>query len=150
MRNVLYLLFLLPFLASAQYDFETRYFTITAESLPEIEDLTTASFSLDNAPVLSTKLKTFQMNTENYRQPVDMITAIAENENFVQRKVDTAPLLQKEFGFTVTGQGVYPADAASGVKNIAYKEVRGLDLLDPCPPVGICSRCAPYRVGRGY
>ncbi len=149
MKRGVFLLLFFPLLASAQYDFDTRYYTITSESLPEIEELTSAPFSLEKGPSITKKLKTFQMNAENYRQPVDMATAVNENQKFVQRKVDIAPLQEQFFGLR-GGNKMYQADGATGVKNIAYKEVRGLNILDPCPPVGICPRCAPYRVGRGY
>lgn len=140
---------LCPWLGLAQYDFDSRYFTIDAESLPEIEDLTASSFTLNKAPLLPAKLKTFQMNAENYRQPVDMATVVNENQKFVQRKVDVLPLQFKALGIK-PGNSIYQSDGSSGVKNIVYKEVRGLDILDPCPPFGVCARCAPYRVGRGY
>lgn len=149
MKKWLFLLVLSPWVLSAQYDFDSRYFTINSESLPEIEELTSSSFTLDKAPLLPTKLKTFQMNAENYRQPVDMATVVNENQRYVQRKVDVLPMQLKVLGIK-TGSRIYQADGSSGVKNIVYKEVRGLDILDPCPPFGICARCAPYRVGRGY
>ncbi|PKA84391.1 hypothetical protein ATE92_2579 [Ulvibacter sp. MAR_2010_11] len=147
-KSVLLLLFL-PVFAMAQYDFDTRYFTITAESLPEIEDLTAPSFSLEKGPTFSTKLKTFQMNVDNYRQPVDMATAVNDGDKYIQRNVDVGPLQQKLLGSVGVKPG-YQTDGTTTVKNIAYKEVRGLNLMDPCPPYGICSRCAHYRVGRGY
>ena len=149
MRKGLFLLAMLPWMVSAQFDLDTRYFTINSESLPVIEDFSESSFSLDNAPVLSKKIKTLRMTTENYRQPVEMATAIMDNQKFIQRKVDVVTLQQKFFGNS-NSKIPYNSVGTSGVKNIAYKEVRGLDLLDPCPPIGICPRCAPYRIGRGY
>lgn len=149
MSKWIFILVLCPWVGLAQYDFDSRYFTINAESLPEIEDLTSSSFTLNKAPLLATKLKTFQMNAENYRQPVDMAAVVNDNQKFIQRKVDVLPLQLKALGIK-PGNGLYQSDGSSGVKNIVYKEVRGLDILNPCPPFGICPRCAPYRVGRGY
>lgn len=140
----LILLLLLPLLASAQYDFETRYFTIEATSLPEIEDLTT--FSLETAPKFFGKVPTFKMNLENYRQPVNMGVAVLESQNFVESSL--ALDLNSDYGFATKGQ--YISDGKTTVKNLVYKESRGLGLLSPCPPYGICARCAPFRINRGY
>ena len=150
MRKWLFAFFIIPLIANAQYDFDSRYFTMNAASLPEIESLTAASFSLKKVPFLSKKLKTFQMNSNNYRQPVEMAVVVSDNQKFMQREVDVRTIEQQFFGFSTGGNFQYQADGATGVKNIVYKDVRGLDMLDPCPPIGICSRCAPYRIGRGY
>lgn len=149
MKKAIYLLFLFPLVVGAQYDFDTRYFTINASSLPEIEDLSASSFSLEKEPFIMDKLRTFQMNAENYRQPIDMVTAINDSQRFIERSAYPASIQQQLYGFSVSA-GAYQSDGTTTVKNIAYKEMRGLDFLDACPPFGICGRCAPYRVGRGY
>ncbi len=140
----LFVLFLLPMLASAQYDFETRYFTIKATSLPEIEDLTT--FSVETAPKFFAKVPTFKMNRENYRQPVNMGEAVLESQNYIESSLEID--LNSNYGFAKKGE--YVSDGKTTVKNLVYQESRGLDLLSPCPPYGICARCAPFRINRGY
>lgn len=149
MKKGFLLILLLPWIASAQFDFETRYFTINASSLPEIDELSKSSFSISNAPVLSKKIKTFRMTADNYRETVEMAIAINENQKFISPKADVSSLQKKYFSY-VNKNIPYNSAGNTGVKNIAYKEVRGLDFLDPCPPIGICPRCAPYRIGRGY
>lgn len=149
MKKGLLLLALFPWMTYAQFDFDTRYFTINAKSLPEVEELSKSSFSISNAPVLTKKIKTFRMNTDNYRETVEMAIAINESQRFIKPKVDVSSIQQKYFSY-VNKNIPYNSAGNTGVKNIAYKEVRGLDFLDPCPPIGICPRCAPYRIGRGY
>lgn len=147
MKKLLLLLLLLPSIALAQYDFDTRYFTIEADALPDIESLT--NFSLEKGPAFSEKLPTFNLMTRTtFWQPVDMVGAIGESRKFISSKVEINPVNAKVYG--LNGFSGYADDAASGVDNSVYKEVRGLDLLGDCPPYGICARCAPYRVNRGY
>ena len=147
MKKLLLLLLITPALVVAQYDFDTRYFTIKADALPDVESL--ANFSLEKGPVFSEKLPTFNLMTRtNFWQPVDMVGAIGEARKFISSNVAITPLNAKVYGFS--GFSGYKDDAASGVDNSVYKEVRGLDLLGDCPPYGICARCAPYRVNRGY
>ena len=161
-KLALIILILLPMLATAQFDFDSRYFTINASSLPEapqFEPMPTfgkmlslsdsaneksGSFSLDNTPTFAATLSALKMNSSNYWEPVDMMNAANASSNRLKTKWDIAPLQSETYGYTV-----YSADASSKVKNNVYVEVRGLDLLSPCPPYGICPRCAPYRA-KGY
>ena len=149
-------------LATSQFDFDSRYFTINASSLPEAPkfeltptfekmlslsdkaDEKSGSFSLDNTPTFAATLSAMKMDSSNYWEPVDMMGAASASSNRLSTKWDIAPLKSETYGY-----GVYSADASSKVKNSVYVEVRGLDLLSPCPPYGICPRCAPYRA-RGY
>jgi hypothetical protein len=135
MKKWIFLLFLFPLSTVAQYDFETRYFTINAESLPEVEDL--LSFTLSPSPLVKRNLNEFQMNAENYRKPVDMATAMESRKNYEAQTFDVSSIRITAYGFGDTAQ--YSADSSTKIKNIAYKEQRGLDFLDPCPPFGICS-----------
>mgnify|MGYP001548615756 CR=1 FL=1 len=149
---------LLPMLAIAQFDFETRYFTIDETSLPEapqfnelpdLRSLSTkevsGSFILDNIPTFAGTLSSFKIDTSNYWEPVNMRDALNSSSNYMAPNYDVAALNAKTYGFTS-----YAADGSTKVKNTVYTEVRGLDLLDPCPPFGICPRCAPYRAQRGF
>ena len=135
---------LFPALAVAQYDFDTRYFTMDATALPEIESLTT--FSLATTSKFSKKLPTFKMSRENYQQPVNMFEAVTSQQQYVNSELQIM-LDAKEYG-----SGGYQTDGTTTVTNLAYKEATrgGLDFVSPCPPTGICPRCAPYRVGRGF
>jgi len=86
---------LLPCLAIAQRDFETRYFTISATSLPEVPEIE-SSFSLDKAPTLFSELKTFRMNTKNYQVPVDMMTALANRESYIEKEWEVNKKVKKD------------------------------------------------------
>lgn len=162
MKNQLVkIFFLLPFLAFGQYDFETRYFTINSTSLPEAPqfdstekfnsllsnpaEVKSGTFTLDKIPTFAATLRSYRINTSNYWQPVDMMGAVSKSKNYTDSSLMIAPEELKGLRFTV-----YTADSASKVTNTVYTEVRGLDLLSPCPPHGICPRCAPYRSNRGF
>lgn len=157
MRIYCFLLLLLPSLGFAQYDFDSRYFTINATSLPEINpvnDFTKAAsfaskFSLDEAPeIVNEDVTSFKLTAKNYRTTVDMATAVTQRTKFVNTDTKVTPIQAKTYGFTAFSG--YSTDKSSGVKNTVYKEQKGLNLLDPCPPIGICPRCAPYKIARGY
>ena len=140
-KHLILLLTLLPLLSWAQFDFETRYFTIDATSLPEVDVLET--FTEVNSTSFLTKLPDFKMNNDTYRKEVNMGEVLYNSERFVNSKYEVKAIETKNFGFS-TSQ--YAADASTAVKNIVYKTSSG----DPCPPFGICARCAPFRVGRSY
>ncbi len=154
MKRILLLVLLIPLLASAQYDLETRYFTINAESLPDIDRTTNfldfakpteGSFKLDVIPTFSETLRSISLNSQNYWEPVDMMAALNSTQTFLDKKLTVSPLNTSVYGFSG-----YSSDGSTTVKNIVYKEASGLNFLDPCPPFGICPRCAHYRVNRGY
>ena len=138
-KYVVFTLLLLPLLSWSQYDFETRYFTIDETSLPEVNVLDT--FTETNSNSFLTKLPEFKMNNDNYQKEVNMGEVVYDSEKFVNSKYQVKAIDAKNFGFS-TSQ--YEADASSAVKNIVYKPASG----DPCPPFGICAKCAPYRLGR--
>ena len=161
-KQVLLLLILLPLFSYGQFDFDTRYYTINATSLPEAPQFEllpkfgnrislsnkaqgkSGSYNLESTPTFAATLNSFKMSSSNYWQPVDMMNAVNTSSNRVRTKWDIANLKPETYG-----NASYSADRASKVKNTVYIEVRGLDLLSPCPPYGICPRCAPYRA-RGY
>tara|TARA_R110002124_G_C8974716_1_gene515876 strand:- start:16610 stop:17074 length:465 start_codon:yes stop_codon:yes gene_type:complete len=154
MKYILWCIFFIPVLTFAQYDLDTRYFSINAESLPDIERSTTfldfsepteGSFKLDAIPSFNGTLSSIRMNADNFWQPVDMMAAVNTNESFIDKKLEIAPLRSGVYGFSG-----YTTDGSTSVQNIVYKDARGLNFLDPCPPFGICPRCAHYRVSRGY
>ncbi|GHC58163.1 hypothetical protein SAMN05421855_104144 [Ulvibacter litoralis] len=149
--------FLLPLLASAQFDFDTRYFTINATSLPDVPQINedfqvkrspsekAGTFTLENTPTFAATLNAIKISATNYWEPVNMMDAVTVSTNYLDKTLSIAPVDSNRFGFSG-----YTSDASSKVKNTVYSEVRGLDILDPCPPFGICPRCAPYRFRRGY
>lgn len=142
MRKCLVLLVMFsPFFVSAQYDFETRYFTMDESSLPEVNVLNT--FTETNRNSFLTKLPDFKISKDNYWKEVDMRSTLVASESFVNSESKIKAIAFKKFGFSTTP---YEADASSAVKNIVYKPASG----DPCPPFGICAKCAPYRVGKRY
>ncbi len=148
MKKALFILFFLPLLSFGQNDLESRYFTINENSLPSVEELTIINYDL---PKINKKvdIRDFaNLNVDNYRTKVDMVGALASENRQAPSFVDIKEI-QSEF----TGFGAdknYRSDGKTRVTNTVYNEMRGLSLLDPCPPFGVCARCAPYRMGRGF
>jgi hypothetical protein len=137
---------MLPLALWSQTDFNTRYFTITAKSLPEVDAL--SSFDFNTTPFVKRSLKEFQMNAENYRQSVDMASVVNDDYARAPQNVNIKAIESKYYNFG--NSSGYVTDGTTRVKNTVYKEMRGLSFVDACPPFGICPRCAPYRVGQGY
>jgi len=140
----------MPFFVMAQYDFETRYFTINTESLPDVPEF--SALEMNWAPKKESEFKDIsdftKVTASNYWQAVDMASALEKRENYQKADIKVANLNQKFSA--LGGNAQYSKDGSSKVENTVYKELRGLDFLDPCPPFGICPRCAPYRMSRGY
>ncbi|MCB0456153.1 MAG: hypothetical protein R2776_06845 [Flavobacteriaceae bacterium] len=140
----------LPLTTIAQYDFESRYFTITSESLPEVPEL--SAFDIDFGPKRDFSIRKItdfnKVTSSNYWEAVDMAVAIEKQEKYKSNtNYNVAALQQKYNGL---GNTPYAADGSTKVTNFVYKEQRGLDMMNPCPPFGICPKCAPYRLSRGY
>lgn len=127
---------LLPLTAISQRDFESRYLTVDAQALPALEDI--SNISLYNAPTLySSKLKTFQMNAQNYRQQVDMMAVLNKQEEFVELTWKyAAPVKEKKFGFSVSVDGNNSWDgynSSNGIRNMAFQDVRNYYWCAPSP-----------------
>lgn len=90
----------------------------------------------------------FGKKKEVFWEAVDMGEAIAKENIQKNRNAQVRPIKVKSFGFSTAAQ--YNADSQTKVKNIVYKDMRGMQLVTPCPPVGMCWRCAPYRNSRFY
>ncbi|NND63086.1 MAG: hypothetical protein HKN48_07805 [Flavobacteriaceae bacterium] len=150
MKKWCLILLLFPFVGMAQFDFETRYFKIDAASLPDVEALSAFDINFETPSKFDIDaLKNYnKVTANNYWQPVDMAKAVDEITRYEKNDFNINKLQSKMFARGGTAQ--YGADGATAVKNTVYKEQRGLDFLDPCPPFGVCGRCAPYRVGRGF
>jgi hypothetical protein len=147
MKNIFYLFLLVSSIATAQYDFDTRYFKIDAASLPEVQVSDEFDFSLKKGPVLFSDLPlpTSKITSDNYWQAVNMMEVIEIEKTYVDTEAQALSLN----GFRV-GIGQPLSNSDKKLTNFVYKEANGLDFIDPCPPFGICHRCAPYRMSRGY
>lgn len=149
MKTLHYILFLLPLSLMAQYDFETRYFTINATSLPELEKLSSFDVSFASKKDFSVKSITEynKVTVDNYRTNVDMVSAFEKESSFTNSEYN-AQFLNRKY----TSQGVvqYERGASTKVENTVYQEQRGLFFMDACPPFGVCPRCAAFRGGRGF
>ncbi len=132
-KIVLLALILTPLLGYSQYDFETRYFTITAADLPEIDQETPITFSKHT--LFSKKLKALKMNQQNYRIPVDMSAVVEELGQYVDHKLELPPPIKsRSYGFSVSVRGSNSFDglnARGRVQNIVYQEMRGLFVCSP-------------------
>lgn len=84
MKKIVFILLAFPCLVLAQRDFEERFFTMNAETLPDV-DIDLSSFNLGTPITPFAQLKTFRMNTKNYQVPVDMMTALAKKQQFIDR-----------------------------------------------------------------
>ena len=149
----------MSFSAVAQYDFDSRYFTINATSLPAApkydkmeavlnpKEEDTGSFFLDDIPSFEATLSSLRISSSNYWEPVDMRNAIGNPNTYIDTNINITPVKKDNDGLRVS---VYSSDGSSRVNNTVYQEFRGLDIIQPCPPFGICPRCAPYKTNRGY
>lgn len=151
MKKLVFLFFLIPFLGTAQLDFETNKVKLDFVNLPELESLMTNPLpsKSDFSNISSKRLPSFRLSRENYREPVSMYEAVLSSENFVQSSIKIS-LDPKELGI-YGGNSRYSADGSTQVKNMVYEDSRrGFLFADNCPPYGICPRCAHSRIGRGY
>jgi len=149
MKKVLFYIFLFPLIASAQLDFESNKSKLDFVKLPAIKSLLSTPILFDSefSNNKLTKLPSFKMNKDNYREPVSMYEAMQASNRYVESDIQIS-IDPKEFG-VFGGNSSYTADGATQVKNIAFKEAsRGFLSADSCPPFGICPRCAPYRLYR--
>ena len=146
MKKIVYFLFILPALCIGQYDFESRYFTIDAAALPSMPEITAFNLDYNNSPKFQKKnIKDFNKVTpKNYWQAVDMTDALSSVMGYQKKEFDVDQIQSQ---FTNYNVATYSSDGATKVKNTVYKEQRGLDFLDPCPPFGVCGRCSPFRAG---
>ena len=115
-------------MAMGQYDFESRYFTLTDESLPEI-----SAFDIDFGEKTPFEKVSFlnytKVTAENYYQPVDMMGALEQQNSLLEAPgVNIPKLNQKEFGFSFSVNGNNSRDGTSnyGVRNTVYKEARSV------------------------
>jgi hypothetical protein len=147
MKIICFILLMLPLTFFGQDDFSTRYYTFDSQSLPQLEELSVYNLKAD-APFEKIDLNYFRMDVNNYRESVDMVSVVEKEMAYAPSNVNVKEIESEFYSFGV--QQNYRSDGKTRVTNSVYKEMRGLNLIDPCPPIGVCPRCAPYRVGRGY
>ncbi len=146
MNKIFSFLFILTqTLVFAQRDFEKRFFTINAESLPEVETFGNFNLKKDTVFISKFTLPNFSKRNNNYWQPVDMAFVMTNEKNSTKYKyaiptLNTYNLIPDQ----------YVSDGKTRVINTVQKNVFGLNILDTCPPDGICPRCAPYRLNNNF
>lgn len=119
----------------AQNDFETRYYTINLESLPNISKAASVlgkmpkqnkgSFNLGAAPSYQNTKNSFTITASNYWQPVDMADALTGSTiPYSNSQFTTTRLQEKQFGITIqgsTGQTSFDfGEAGTQIKNDVY------------------------------
>lgn len=122
---------------TAQSDFETRYFTINATSLPELDELTSFSLTKTNV-IFNTKLPTFQVTTQNYYQPVNMEAVVYQSGFYNQEPVVIQPIQFKKeekgnVSFQITQDNSYNS-YNSYRQNLNTRPFGGLDFYSPYYP----------------
>ena len=119
MKIICYIFLLISFASFSQNDFETRYYTIDAGSLPEAPQVPTllmeldkkknavkSTFTLGASPSYQDAKNAFSINSSNYWQPVDMTTALAGNTiPYDNSQFTVSQLQKKQFGFSISGNG---------------------------------------------
>ena len=136
MKILSYILIFLPALAVGQFDFETRYFTIDSESLPDMPKISTLDMDFAKTPSFQKKrISDFvKVTSENYWQAVDMATVLKKESTMLDYSPINLPILdQKEFGFSfsVNGSNSFDGTSRYGIRNIAYKEMRSIYFCSP-------------------
>ena len=108
MKLLYYILIFLPALAVGQFDFDTRYFTIDNESLPDMPEISTLDMDFAETPSFQKKrISDFvKVTSENYWQAVDMATVLEKESTMLDYSPINLPILnQKEFGFSFSVNG---------------------------------------------
>ncbi|MCT8341077.1 hypothetical protein MG296_13510 [Flavobacteriaceae bacterium TK19130] len=134
---------LVSFIGIAQSDFETRYFTISAESLPELEEIDPDFLSLKDEFSFKKKLASFGITQDNYWQPVNMMAAGEESDFVNDSEIEITPLNARIYGFV--GFSGYNDDKLTKVRNKVYEEQRSPFLYNPYDPWRTRSSFRPYR-----
>ncbi|MEM7186846.1 MAG: hypothetical protein AAF466_09320 [Bacteroidota bacterium] len=138
MKRFVFILLFAPLAAFGQFDIETRYFTMDANSLPDTREL--SSFDIDFGEDRSFKkmhITDFnKVTAQNYWQAVDMMSVLEQEQNLVSAPDINLPKLnQKEFGFSVSvnGSNSNNGTTSHGVRNTVYQEARPVFFCSPSP-----------------
>lgn len=147
MKKIFYTVFLFPALMWAQLDFESYKGKLDFVKLPEIE-------SVSQSPLLSShnflqsqkRLPSFQLNRENYREPVPMLEALIASENPVRSSIQIN-LDPRAYGIYTRSHKDSP-DKSTRVQNRVYEDAsRNTFYRDP---YWWNYRHYPYRTGYPY
>lgn len=80
------------------------------------------------------------MNAGNYRQPVDMMTALEGQQQFIDRKIEVTPEIKsRTFGFSVSVNGSNSfnnSTTSGGIRNRVYQAQRSGPVFY-CPRSGL-------------
>ncbi|MCZ6594052.1 MAG: hypothetical protein O6943_03960 [Bacteroidetes bacterium] len=141
MKLLSYILIFLPALAVGQFDFDTRYFTIDSESLPDMPEISTLDMDFVETPSFQKKrISDFtKVTAKNYWQAVDMASVLEKERKMLDYSPINLPVLdQKEFGFSffVNGSNSFDGTSRYGIKNIAYKYKEMRRYIYFCSPSG--------------
>lgn len=150
MKKWIFIFFLFPLAVSAQLEFESYKGKLNFVELPVVPNVFDSPVSIlqSKANTSSSRFSNFQLNRQNFREPVNMMEAMIASESYQDSSIELS-INPREYG-VYGGNSSYSADGATRVKNTAYKDAaRGFFVADHCPPFGLCPRCAPYRIGSG-
>ena len=129
-------------IANAQ-DLESRVLQIKALDLANEPDIFSDEFNFvytGNYPL--TPLD-FDKKEDVFWEPVDMSQAVASRNAINNRTANIRPIKVKAFGFSSATS--YQADGQTKVTNTVYQDMRNVQFITACPPIGTCWRCAPNR-----
>ncbi len=133
---------LLSLAGFSQNDFESRYYTIDVESLPDIpqapsllmeldkiKNTKESQFTLGASPSYSETRNNTTINSTNYWQPVDMTEALVSSTvPYNNSQFKTQQLQNKQFGFSISGNGGETTfdfgDGETKVQNSVYSNQR--------------------------
>lgn len=153
MKKLWVLFLFIPFLASAQLEFESYIGKLDFVELPEIKEVVSNPF-LAGKPTRTDntlrKLPSFRLSKDNFREPVSVFDAMAASETYVKSTLEVKidPREYSVYGGN-NGNSKYTPDTSTKVTNSVYKDAsHGFYFIDTCPPNRFCPRCAPYRFGR--
>jgi len=136
MKYLVYLFIFIPIVAIGQFDFETRYFKIDAQSLPEMPEISTLDFDFGATPNFEKKHISdyLKVTAKNYWQPVDMASVLSKESEMTSLPSFNVPTInQREFGFSfsVNGSNSFDGTTSYGIKNTVYKEMRSVYFCSP-------------------
>lgn len=143
LRLLAILLLTFGFSAQAQDDPDFTTIDFGAFVLEEQPDIFSEEFNFvytGNYPLTPI---VFNTQAGSYWQPVDMMAAVNEENRQKQRAIQLRPVRIKSLGFNTRAQ--YGSDSQTKVQNFAYRDMRNLQLINPCDRFGMGWRCNPYR-----
>jgi len=143
MKKLFILCFIFFGMAVNAQEFETHFFRIDAESLPEVSDFTLGIFTpLKNSKVTLKEIR-LTLDEDEFWVPVDMVAAV-NRTNHLKSKARAEAYIPKSLQNFKASKRSYTTDGASKVTNIVYKDARSTN------PFYYCSRSSPNRFSNRY